>query len=387
MRSRDKMKKKQFLFLTSTLVLGSFLFFTGCKDPYEIKVPNAQRQVLIVEGFLNSGGPTTIKLSRSHNLNDTSNATTETGASVIVESGNAQYNLQETSVGTYTADLGALNPTAEYRLHVNTGNGKEYVSDYVKAQVTPPIDSVNWVRDNKGVTIYGNTHDATNSSLYYKYDYEETWETHANYIARYMWDPATESVKELDPSEYVYQCWKTNPSSSINIVTSTALQNDVIFQKPLVFIPNADQKLSVRYSILVKQFVLSKEAYEFFQLMKKNTESLGTVFDPQPSQLTGNIHSVNNNAEPVIGFFYASSEQQKRIFINASDVPYWGFAYQCSSGKIPPNPDSVKASVYNGLYPYDADRSGPIIMDYRVSDLVCIDCTVSGGKTVKPSFW
>lgn len=368
-------------------LLVSFILCVGCKDPYNVKVQGSQQAVLIVEGFLNSGGVTSIKLSRSFGLGDTSRLTMESGASVVVESkNNAQYSLAEANAGVYNADLGILDPSQEYRLHINAG-GKEYISDYINVQSTPPVDSISWVRDEKGVTVSATTHDPANASHYYRYDYEETWETHANYVARYLWDPVGQYPRELDPSELVYQCWKTYNSTSINLATSTALQSDVIFQKPLVFIANTDQKLSVRYSILVKQYVLSKEAYEFFQLMKKNTESLGTVFDPQPSQITGNIHATGSNNGQVIGFFYASTEQQKRIFIDATEVPDWGFRYKCSSGKVEPNIDSIKASINNGLYPYAADKAGIIILDYQVSDQVCFDCRVSGGNTTKPSFW
>jgi hypothetical protein len=369
----------------AALLMGS-LFLFSCKDPYNVKVQNAQKSVLVVEGFLSSGGPTTIKLSRSFPLSENARLTMEGGAQVFVEAGNTQYPLTETTMGNYSADLGVLDASKQYRLHIKTG-GKEYLSDAVAVQSTPPIDSINWRRDAKGVTIYANTHDATNNSRYYRYDYIETWENRANYIARWLYDPSVPEVRRRRPDEMIYQCWTTVPSSNINLVTSTALQNDVIFEKPLVFIPNADQKLSVRYSILVKQYVLSKEAYEFFQLMKKNTESLGTIFDPQPSQLTGNIHSLSDKDEPVIGFFYASSEQQKRIFIDASQVPDWGFGYHCGYLKIPPILDTVKFYAYNGLIVYDADESGFTIADFRISDRQCFDCTISGGVTTKPSFW
>lgn len=375
-----------------TVLTGAFcvalacLFFPGCKDPYDIKVPASQKAVLIVEGFLASGGPTTIKLSRSFGLSDNSQIRLESGASVTIEGGNQQYPLLEQSSGTYSANLGVLNPAQKYRLHIKTA-GKEYLSDSVAVQSTPPIDSVNWVRDSKGVTLFTTTHDPAAASHYYQFNYEETWETHSHYIARWKYNAATQSVVQLQPSQMTYQCWKTQPSSSLTLATSTALQSDVIYQKPLVFIPNADQKLSVRYSILVKQYVLSKAAYEFFQLMKKNTESLGTVFDAQPSQLTGNIHSVSDAGEPVVGFFYASSEQQKRIFIDASQVPDWNFQEPCDYKTVPPNIDSVKVAMNNGLYVYDADLAGIVILDYKVTDRICFDCTLKGGNTVKPVFW
>jgi hypothetical protein len=366
-----------------SLLFLSFLW-VGCKDPYDVKVKNSQRAVLVVEGFLNSGGITTIKLSRSFQLADTSKMIEESGASVVVESRNAKYELPETVLGSYRADLSSLDPSQEYRLHINAG-GKEYVSDYIKVQTTPPIDSISWARDNRGVTVYANTHDPSNQSRYYMYDFTETWEIKARYYAFYMYDNGAQSVRWRSPGEEVYRCWKTVPSSSIHLATSTALQNDVISEKPLVFIPGGDKKLNIRYSILVKQFVLSKEAYEFFQLMKKNTETLGTIFDPQPTQLTGNIRSVNDKDEHVIGFFYGSSEEQKRIFIDAAELPNWGFRENCSDFKIEPH--LLEQYIGAGLYPYDAKVVGLRIVEYSVTEPVCFDCTIGGGVTAKPLFW
>jgi Domain of unknown function (DUF4249) len=363
---------------------------SGCKDPYNIKPKNSQQGVgvLVVEGFLNSGGVTTIRLSRSYSLAENTTYTAETGASVVIESPSGQYTLFENGAGVYNANLGTLDPSQQYRLHIHA-RGKEYISDYVKVQATPPIDSVGWTRDINGVTIYASTHDPANSSHYYRYDYVETWETHSPFIQRLAYAPGTppDNVRPLGPFEQYYQCWKTQPSTSLTLATSTALQSDVIFQKPVVFIPQADEKLAIRYSILVKQYVLSKEAFDFFQLMKKNTESVGTIFDAQPSQITGNIHSVSDKNEQVIGIFYASSEQQKRIFISAADLPLWGFEQGCNFTKIPPVGDTVTKYANNGLLPYDADVAGIVILDYRVTSPGCFNCTVNGGTTDRPSFW
>ena len=42
-------------------------------------------------------------------------------------------------------------------------------------------------------------------------------------------------------------------------------------------------------------------------LMQKNAESLGSIFDEQPTQITGNIHSVTNPSEQVIGYVSAGT--------------------------------------------------------------------------------
>ena len=68
------------------------------------------------------------------------------------------------------------------------------------------------------------------------------------------------------------------------------------------------------YSINVKQYALSHEAYLFFEKIKKNTEQLGSIFDPQPSELQGNIHCITNPAETVVGYVDISEEKVQRNF-------------------------------------------------------------------------
>jgi hypothetical protein len=65
------------------------------------------------------------------------------------------------------------------------------------------------------------------------------------------------------------------------------LAQDVIYLQPLVLIPAGAQQLSVEYSIFVRQYALTKEGYDLLTMMQSNTESLGTIFDPQPSSLKG----------------------------------------------------------------------------------------------------
>ncbi|MDO3626770.1 DUF4249 family protein [Mucilaginibacter sp. BT774] len=74
------------------------------------------------------------------------------------------------------------------------------------------------------------------------------------------------------------------------------------YQNPILSIASSAEKLSVEYSILVKQYALSADAYKFYANLKKNTEQLGSIFDAQPSAIRGNIHFVTTPAEPVIGY-------------------------------------------------------------------------------------
>ena len=87
------------------------------------------------------------------------------------------------------------------------------------------------------------------------------------------------------------------PATDILIGSTAKLAQDVVYEFPLVKIPPNSQPLEVEYSILVKQYALTQDGNNFLSLMQLNTESLGSIFDVQPSVTSGNIHSLTNPNE------------------------------------------------------------------------------------------
>jgi Domain of unknown function (DUF4249) len=380
--------------MNKLLITAIIFLIGGCKERYLSPVPNVATGYLVVEGVINNGGDeTNIKLSRTTSL--TENRTqNETGASVRVESSNnTTFFLTENSEGNYIINNIQLDTAQKYRLIITTSNNEEYISDYEPVRNNPPIDSINWVRQSDGVQIYINTHDPQNNTRYYQWDYNETWEFHSAYSAslKFVTDgpPSFNNIGveyRVPGDPDIYACWKYNSSTSIMLGSSAKLAQDII-HLPLIFIENAAQQLSVRYSVMVNQYAWSKAGYEFLERMKKNTESVGSVFDPQPSELNGNIHCTSNPALPVIGFFNICAIQQKRIFIKNSELPQWGYRQPCMEQVFVNNPDSIKAQT-GGLLPTRPDKivgTGTIVTFYAAPS-ECVDCTLSG-TNMKPFFW
>jgi hypothetical protein len=303
-------------------------------------------------------------------------------------SGTAMTLPEVGATGNYTGVLN-LDVTKEYRLRIRK-DGKEYLSDYVPVTQSPDIDSVNWKWENDGVMIYANTHDVTNKSKYYKWEYDETWEIISPFYTILKVIGLDSIVHRDFPAEDVSHCWKYGSSTSIMLGSSAQLTSDIISDVPVYYLPKNTEKIGVRYSILVKQMVLTKEGYEYFLQMKKNTEQLGSIFDPLPSELRGNIHCLTDDKEPVIGYVTAGSVKEKRIFIVSNQVPQWHYSYSgaCTSLLVPNKRDSIRK--YLGAYaPYDEDRPNPlgIPLGYYFVQPPCADCTLRGGSNVKPSYW
>jgi hypothetical protein len=349
---------------------------------------------MVVEGFLNAGsGPTTITLTRSYSINSPGSIPRVTNAQVTVEGNDGtSFILSETgtNTGVYRHPQLTLNSAKQYRLKIRTTGAKEYLSEYVPVKLSQPIDSINWKWENNGVMVYANTHDASNNSRYYKWEYEETWELVTNYYAevKLVSNSPLTIVQRQMPAEDVSHCWKYDNSRTIMIGTTAQLQSDVIFEIPLYHITANTERLGVRYSTLVKQNVITKDAYEYFSLMKKNTEQLGSIFDPLPSELRGNIKCITDPEEQVIGFVTAGAPQEKRIFISSQELPFSKFIFaNCESKMIPKAPDSIRKYM-PALMPYAEYRDAfNILTHYFMASPPCFDCTARGGINVKPSYW
>ena len=369
------------------LVIGTLM---GCKDRFEPKLSSDQRNYLVVEGSINPDGFSNIILSRTLPLSDANSTKPELNAQVFINGeDNSKYNLRGNGPGKYVSDSLTLNTGQKYRLQIKTTNGGEYMSAYVSITPNPTIDSVNWKIKNDGVQIYTNTHNPQNNTRYYKWEYEETWEMHSTFPFRLIYNPlpfphVTERKNsEIDP---LYFCWRTESSTNILMGSSAHLANDVISLAPMTFIPLNSVKLGVRYSIIVKQYALDRKTYDFYNLVKSNTESLGSVFDPLPSEITGNITCVSNPSEKVIGYIFASKIQQQRIFISRLEVPST-YGNGCETIYVLNNVDSLRAYFGDNRWaPFDSDGPPSLAKGYYASLYPCLDCTLRG-TSVKPSFW
>lgn len=366
------------------------LVLSNCKVPYEPTLKSSDTNSLVVEGVIDGAFPFVIKLSRSRMLTngDTAAHKYELGAKVIVEDDHQNsYPLYETGMGTYSSlSTLSLNAAYQYRLHIFTANKEEYLSALVPFKSAPAIDSIGWNIKDGGVQVYVNTHDPNNSTTYYRWEYKETWEFHTEYYSNYEYISSDSTV--IPRTNQINICWRSDSSTNIFLSSSANLSSDVIYQMPLPYIQPHDQKLSVLYSIWVKQFALDLNGYNYWLAMKNNTENVGSIFDPQPNETVGNIHCVTNPAENVVGYISAGNTYVKRVFISNQSLPLgWNLFNPCTLITVPNIKDSLAFYFGGGYDPIDV--SGPPAFPpvaYSASDKSCVDCTLQG-TNIKPSFW
>ncbi len=390
-----KMKSNYIIWCLMIAFLAS-----GCKKPYTPAVISSPNSYLVVEGNINTGTDSTvIQLSHTTNLSAGNTATPVLNAAIAIQDNqNGTYNLASEGNGAYSTGLITLDPTRTYRINITTSDGKNYVSDYVPATSAPPVDSIGFLVKSNGIQLYVNTHDPRNATHYYRWDYVETWEFHAKFNSDYVSNG--DSIINRPTSQQIYKCWTSNLSNDIELGSSAKLTQDVIYQNPLVFIPSTSEKLEDRYSILLKQYAMTAAGYNYYTLLKQNTEQLGSIFDSQPSTLTGNIHCITDPTLPVIGYITAGTVQEKRIYINNGQLPLnWAatYPYDCEQDSalfndprtLPKGQNTVSQlliSVPNSFVPTEAITKMNVVIGYEYSDRSCADCSLRG-KTTPPGFW
>jgi hypothetical protein len=376
---------------TNCRIAAVVLCFTtvmACVKPYTIPASAGNLNHLVVNGVISIGAPSEIKLSRTVNITDTIKTVPEKGATLFIESSEGSiYSFNEEDSGRYTSSSNPNSFNEQYRLKIQTADGKEYMSEFVQAKQAPPIDSIEWEQheqDDRDIFFYVNTRDPSGQSRYYRWEYEETvaytsqFESYADYIDG--------QIVFLEPEQMRYNCWTYFYSTAILLGSTINLSQDVISHAFINRVINDNSKISERYSILVKQYVLTAEGYKYWQLLKQNSEQTGNLFDPQPSQLFGNIHCVTVPDEPVLGFLSATSISQKRIFIRWNELKFRTDPHRdrdCGEQVIFPEqaPDFLtNRNAYLIAYFVTGGNIG-------IARPGCVDCRLRGGTTTKPSYW
>lgn len=364
------------------------LLINGCTTPYPLpSVPGGQG-ALVVDGVIYAGSDTTsIRLTRSKDFSDSTVLPVETGAQVVLESASGgAYPFTEAGAGYYTAPGLNLDPGGTYRLAIALASGAQYQSDYVPVVPSPPIDSITWQQATSPanqVTIYANTHDPAGKTRYYMWRYFETYEYHAEYISKLM-----AVGGQIYPRDTPVQvCYRNVNSADILIANSSALSSDVISQAPLEVLFSNDVRLQWEYSTLVTQVALTKDAYDFWQNIKANSGNLGSIFGPQPFQAQGNIHSVTNAREMVVGYVSISTPSRQRIYIDNGQLTNWPDTW----------PGCVLETLDLGKYPlstfFSPGQTFIPVDNYvpngsiEATSGACGDCRYAGGTLTKPSFW
>ena len=342
----------------------------------------------------------------------------ESNATVTMIGNGTSYQFEEEEAGTYvSASTFSALPNVDYQLQINTNDGRTYSSSTTQLTQITQIDALYAVRETNddgtnGMSMYIDTFDPTGNSKYYRYEYEETFRVEPPaFVSEDLVEDFTPAVlSELCPEcpvKIVFRsqdkrvCYRTETSQSIVLSNTNGFTEDRVTRFLTRFVKSDDYKISHRYSILVKQFVHSREAYSYLEAISRFSGEGSLFSQVQPGFVAGNIVSESNSDEKVIGFFDVASVSAKRIFFNYDDFypnePLPPYINSCQLKApfrcVQANNSSFRcAGLINGLrrnlIVYKGMNTGqiPVGGAYLMVDRECGDCTALG-DIEPPDFW
>lgn len=406
------------------IILFIIIFVYSCIEPYQLET-NTFEDVLVVECTIdNEMKNQKINLSRVFKLEE-NEPSTEKNALVRIEDSNQNvYNFSENELGVYLSDSEfKAFPNVGYTLFVTTSDGKKYESSEEFLTAESIIDNLypekSIVNSEQGVQVYVDSNGDLGPAKYFRYEFEETYKvvtpkiitqnielTNINTIpATFSYDIVVTPTTEEKHIGYV-----TNPQIEIIQTSNTNSLNNSIVKFPIRFMAESDFRIREKYSILVRQYVQSPESYNFYRILKQLGSLESILLENQPGLIHGNVYSVTNTEEKVVGFFDVSSVSEKRIFFNYFDFnftkPFYPYLCQIDTLDYRDNTSADfdrndRATMYNLLevktppwelldiiYEEALDDDGNIIL-VPIYILLTPECgnVTSFASNIKPEFW
>lgn len=415
---RNNMKKVIALKNSNRLVIFIVTFTLAamsCISPFE---PNykGESNMLVVEGSIIKGlDEQVIIISRASSIsNPASSPVINCQVKVVDGSGN-EFVFSEVSQGKYVAtiDDALLNYNNQYKLVFSTPSGENYESGYQTLLKTAPVDSIYTInefhldpgsnQDIQGLQFYADLNAPDDAPKFYKWQIDEAWEVHAGYKICGIYDGKTVSLA-LNASDSLYYCWATKIANGFYTSSTVDLSRNIIKKIPLHFKLSTSQDLEIKYCATVKQFALNKDAYDYWHQKEIELKGTGQLYTTQPNQFKSNISNPGKPEEKVLGFFWASSCSEKRLFLKD---PFNKFV---QGGGPTCNTLTLSASVAGkaledallSLILRSRNVPKPPLYIYQICGVngciyfvaltnACIDCRLNlingTGTTKRPDFW
>ena len=359
-------------------------------NPKDESLPGLMEPHFVIDGDIIVGGFTKIKLGFTETLLEETKDL-PTGITIAVESEEGEYiygALADDVENLFEIDTRELKTDGSYRLCVSVPGRGEYVSEFKQVVLTPPIDTITWSmsHDSTYVDIEVSTHTDGDETLYCKWNYDENWESPSYYQPSLRYDRKTERLIDLTEEEKVERscCWSEAHSSYVLIANTERLKDNIISKFVVNKIAPTDTRVRGLYSINIVQRALDKGAYSYWAELQRNMQSTGGNFSAQTTELKGNIISLTNPSEDVIGYISVTTTSERRAFIDWGEIDF--FSTGCSLHLI-----EVKKKIM--MMNYHSQGYVPVFYS-EVGEkenvfwtvLQCADCR-SYSNSTRPDFW
>ena len=292
---------------------------TGCIDKIELKEANVPRKLIVDGTVTNYPGPYFVTLSYSEPFNSTKITELISGATVTISDnlGNI-YPLSAFTNGVYKTDSASFRGVVgrSYSVNIKTLDGKQYKSRPESILPPVPIDSISsrfvpgQIR-TASFEVSVKVKDPSVSGNFYRWKWRNYDTIDICRITRTKNDGG--SFVFLAPC--CQKCWQITTCYGCLALFSDDLTNGKTFTQKVANIPFDN---SYDYYMQIDQYSISKENYNYWNLVQGQISNSGGIFDNTPAFIEGNVYNVNDPNDQVLGIFNVMGATKKITYIQRS---------------------------------------------------------------------
>lgn len=319
-------------FCSSHKAIFIILLCACCVDPFNTSLPG--NKTVVVDGLItDQSGPQTVSLSYSSNVG-VGKFTREliSGAVVIIiDGGGTQTQMNEVAAGFYQTDSTySAQKGKNYFIRIKLNN-QIYESDIETLLPVGQLDSLffklNTTYPVNQFEVYANSSKSAmstglmrwRSSFIYQIYTQPSLHTDEN--GRISPLPCSGASTIPATACTCCTCWVSGQNTGVIISDESNFNNNKFNNNLVANIPIGDQQFEFKYYLRVDLLSLSTVAYDFWNLVRSEQTGATSLFQPASVRVRGNVHSMTNPNEQVLGLFQVSSVFSKSIFINRNDIP------------------------------------------------------------------
>lgn len=372
--------------------------FYGCIEEFQTEFVEFESALVVDASITNEFEKQTVLLSRTYEFGDEPSEGESNAQVWVTDDSNVRYEFEEVEKGLYKSTTSfAAESSKKYNLSITTDDGRTYSSTEESLEGNQALDSLYAARTvngfgEPGIGIFVNTLVPNTDNGYYRYEYEETFKV----IAPRWNAKELEVIGTMEPYTYFLiprpieeqVCYPTNVSNRLILADTEEIEVNQLENFMVKFIPQNDFKTTHRYSILVRQHVLSQRNHQFLETLNDFSSTESLFSETQPGFLEGNVTSTTDKNEKVLGYFDVVFVSERRIFFGYRDF----FPTERLPDYIDPCNETAPINGLADLVRWDLIKyikenegeflGGPFITVPQV----CGDCTILGDSTV-PEFW
>ncbi|MEL6122687.1 MAG: DUF4249 domain-containing protein, partial [Bacteroidota bacterium] len=246
-------------------------------------------------------------------------------------------------------------PGQQYHVEVTLPSGELITSEPTTILQPTPIDETyfNITADGE-INNSGNFVTTENVNVFLNTSFEDTDRPYLRWRVEGVYEFQELYAGAFNPRKcYVQDNLDINNLKVVNTsdISGTELRDQPIFTTAL------NRRFNVIYCAHIRQLRISEDEFEYWTQVDELINIDGTLFDPPPASIQGNLQNESNPTKPVFGYFSVVSQSSTRMFI---DVTTEGFFAE----------------------------SNCTTLSFRVNPPECSDCELINRSTLeKPAYW